>query len=67
MWATALSVLKTGALPKWIAWVMILLAVVGFTPAGYAAAIGTAMLVLMISILQAVRERSAPLSTPQPT
>jgi hypothetical protein len=45
---------------------MILLAIVGFTPAGFASVIGAAALVLVISILQAVRERSTPVSTPEP-
>jgi hypothetical protein len=59
LWATGLSVLRTGALPKWIGWIMILLGVVALTPIGFASFIGTAVLILVISILLAVRARSA--------
>ena len=50
---------ETGALPKWIGWIMILLGVVALTPIGFASFIGTAVLILVISILLAVRARSA--------
>ncbi len=59
LWATGLSVLRTGALPKWLGWVMILLAVVGVTPIGFVAAIGSAVLVLVLSIMLSLRARSA--------
>lgn len=59
LWATGLSVLKTGALPKWIGWIMILLGLVALTPIGFASFVGTAVLILVISILLAVRARSA--------
>ena len=59
LWATGLSVLRTGALPKWIGWIMLLLGVVALTPLGFASFIGTAVLILVISILLAVRARSA--------
>ena len=58
LWATGLSVLRTGALPKWIGWIMILLGIVALTPIGFASFIGTAVLILVISILLAVRARS---------
>jgi hypothetical protein len=58
LWATGLSVLRTGALPKWIGWIMILLGVVALTPIGFASFIGTAVLILVISSLLAVRARS---------
>ncbi len=59
LWATGLCVLRTGALPKWLGWVMIVLAVVGLTPIGFVAAIGAALLVLVLSIMLALRARSA--------
>ena len=59
LWATGISVLRSGALPKWIGWIMILLGVVALTPIGFASFIGTAVLILVISILLAVRARSA--------
>jgi membrane protein implicated in regulation of membrane protease activity len=45
----------TGALPKWLGYVMILLGVVALTPIGWAAAIGTAILVLVLNILLSAR------------
>ena len=58
--ATGISVIKYGALPKWLGWVMLLLAVIGMTPLGFVAAIGSALLVLVLSILLSLRARSAP-------
>jgi hypothetical protein len=60
LWATGISVLRSGALPKWMGWVMILLGVVGMTPIGFAAAIGAALIVLITSILLTLRARRAP-------
>ena len=59
LWATGISVVRSGALPKWIGWIMILLGVVALTPIGFASFLGTAVLILVISILLAVRARSA--------
>ena len=60
LWGTGISVIRSGVLPKWLGWVMVLLGIVGVTPIGFAAAIGAAILVLAFSILFAVRARSAP-------
>jgi hypothetical protein len=60
LWATGLSVIRTGALPKWIGWVMVVFGVIGFTPIGFAAGIAAAILVLVLSILLSVRARSMP-------
>lgn len=57
LWGTGLAVVRTGVLPKWLGWVMIVLAVVGFTPIGFVAAIGSALLVLILSILLSIRAR----------
>jgi hypothetical protein len=59
LWGTGLSVVRTGALPKWLGWVMIVLAVVGLTPIGFVSAIGSAVLVLVLSIMLSLRARSA--------
>jgi hypothetical protein len=59
LWATGISVVRSGALPKWLGWVMILLGIVAVTPIGFAAFLGSAILVLVISILLTVRARSA--------
>ena len=67
LWATGLAILRGAPLPKWIGWIMIVLGVVGVTPIGFAAAIGAALLVLILSIMLAIREKSAaPPSTATP-
>lgn len=58
LWATGLAVIRTGTLPMWLGYVMILLGVVALTPIGWAAAIGTAILVLALSILLSARAYS---------
>ena len=63
LWATGISILQSGALPKWMGWVMLVLGIVGVTPIGFVAAIGAAILVLVLSILLSVRARSAPSTT----
>jgi hypothetical protein len=59
LWATGISVVRSGALPKWIGWIMLVLGVIALTPIGFASFIGTALLILVISILLTVRARSA--------
>src|SRR5919204_2688921 len=59
LWATGISVIRSGALPRWMGWIMILLGVIALTPIGFASFIGTAVLILVISILLAARARSA--------
>ena len=63
LWGTGLSVIRSGVLPKWLCWVMIVLGVVGLTPLGFASAIGAAILVLGLSILLSVRARGAAAAT----
>lgn len=57
LWGTGLAVVRTGVLPRWLGWVMIVLAVAGFTPIGFVAAIGSALLVLVLSIWLSIRAR----------
>lgn len=54
-----LSVLRSAALPKWVGWVAVLLAVVAVTPIGFAAIIGTGVLVLVLSVMLFMRARAA--------
>lgn len=58
LWATGISVVRSGALPKWIGWVMIVLGIVALTPLGFAAFLGAAVLILVISVLLTMRARS---------
>ena len=60
LWGTGIAVIRSGVLPKWLGWVMILLGIVGATPIGFVSAIASALLVLVLSILFTLRERSAP-------
>ena len=62
LWATGISVIRSGALPKWLGWVMILFGIIALTPIGFVAFLGTAVLVLVISVLLSLRARSAPTS-----
>ncbi len=57
---TGLSVLGHGALPKWIGWVAILLAVIGLTPLGFVAFIGSGVLIAVIGVILAMRSRPEP-------
>ncbi|MEA2385966.1 MAG: hypothetical protein QOJ22_140 [Thermoleophilaceae bacterium] len=60
LWATGLSVIRHGVLPKWLGWVMVALGVVGMTPIGFIAFLGSAILVVVLSVLLSLRARSAP-------
>ena len=51
--ASGLAVLRYGVLPKWLGWVAIVLAVITFTPIGFA---GTGLWILVVSIMLAVRD-----------
>ena len=59
LWATGLAIVKTGVLPAAIGWLMIALGVVGATPVGFIAAIGAALMVLVLSIMLALQARAA--------
>jgi hypothetical protein len=57
--ATGISVVRHGALPKWIGWVAIVLAVIAVTPIGFAAFIATGILVAIMSVMLTMRARAA--------
>ena len=57
--ATGLSLVRHGALPKWIGWLAILVGLIAVTPIGFAAFFGSAILVLIMSILMTMRARAA--------
>jgi hypothetical protein len=63
LWGTGLSVIRTGVLPRWLGWVMVVFAVVGLTPIGFVSALAAAILVLVLSILLSVRARGAAAAT----
>lgn len=57
--ATGISVVRHGALPRWIGWVAIVLAVIAVTPIGFVAFIATGILVAIISVMLTMRARAA--------
>jgi hypothetical protein len=58
--ATGISVLRHGALPKWLGWIAVVLGVAAYTPAGFFALIGGLLWILVVSVMLTVRARSAP-------
>lgn len=56
--STGLSVVLYGALPKWLGWVALVLAVIGFTPIGFAAFLATGIWILVVSVMLTMRVRS---------
>jgi hypothetical protein len=64
--AAGLSIVRHGALPKWLGWVAIVLAVVAMTPIGFVGFLGGALWVAVVSVLLALRLRGeAPGAGPQ--
>jgi hypothetical protein len=57
LWATGVTVIRTGVFPKWLGWVMILLGIAGMTPVGFASAIGAGLLVVILSVMLTLRAR----------
>ena len=58
MLAVGISIVRHGALPKWLGWVAILFGVAGMTPAGFFAFIGAGLWIGVASILLPLRARS---------
>jgi hypothetical protein len=63
--SAGISILQTGALPKWLGWVALALGVAAATPIGFAALLGGGIWILVVSVLLAARERAGT-STPPP-
>ena len=59
LWATGLSIVRHGALPKWLGWVAIVLGVLSVTPIGFVAFMGLAIWILIVSVMLTMRERAA--------
>jgi hypothetical protein len=58
--SAGISVVRTGALPRWLGWIAIVLAIIGVTPAGFVAFLGGGLWILVVSVLLSMRARSAP-------
>jgi hypothetical protein len=67
LWATGISVVRSGALPKWIGWIMIALGIVALTPLGFVSFLGAAVLILVISIMLSLRLRSGAAAPEHPS
>lgn len=57
--STGLAILKYGALPTWLGWIAIVLAIVAVTPVGFFAFIGGAVWLLITSALLTMKARAA--------
>ena len=57
--SAGLSIVLHGALPRWLGWIAIVLAIVGVTPIGWVAALAGGVWVLVVSVMLALRARAA--------
>ena len=64
--ATGLSILRHGALPKWLGWIAVILGVVAVTPIGFVAFMVGGIWILIVSIVLAMRGRSRDAPPAQP-
>ena len=59
--ASGISIVRHGAVPKWLGWAAILLAIISMTPIGFIGFLGGAVWILITSVLLALRlRREAP-------
>jgi hypothetical protein len=60
--ATGISILRTGALPRWLGWAIIVVGIVGMTPGGFFAFLLTGVWILIASVLlyRSSPDRSSP-------
>jgi hypothetical protein len=67
-WAVGISIVRHGALPKWLGWIAILFGVVSLTPLGFFAFMAGAIWILIVSVMLTVRARgeSATPAAPAP-
>ncbi len=56
--SAGLSIVRHGALPAWLGWAAIVFAVIAVTPIGFAGVIGTALWIIVVSIMLAMRADS---------
>jgi hypothetical protein len=57
--SSGVSIVSSGALPKWLGWIAIVLGVVTFTPVGFVSFPGGAIWILIVSVMLTVRARRA--------
>ena len=59
MFASAICTLRFGALPKWLGWVALVIAIVSVTPAGFIGFLASFIWLLVVSIVLFLREGQA--------
>ena len=57
--ASGLSIVRHGALPTWLGWIAIALGVISLTPIGFVGFLGSAVWVLIVSVMLSMRARAA--------
>jgi hypothetical protein len=57
--STGIGIVRTGALPKWLGWIAIVIGVIALTPIGFGAALAGAVWVLITSIVIGLKGRTA--------
>jgi hypothetical protein len=65
--ATGISIVRHGALPKWLGWVAIVFGVASLTPVGFFAFLAGAVWIVVVSIMLARRARGAASTSAAPT
>ena len=66
MLASGLSIVRHGALPKWLGWVAIAFAAISMTPIGFVGFLGSALWITVVSILLTLRLRRESSGPPGP-
>jgi hypothetical protein len=65
LWSAGISVLRSGALPKWMGWAAIVFGVISLAgPIGFFGALGAALWILVASVLLSLRARNAASAPP---
>jgi hypothetical protein len=59
LWSVAISILRHGALPKWLGWLTLAMAIVAVTPIGFFVFLAMAIWIPLVAILLSLRERAA--------
>ena len=62
--SSGLCIVRYGVLPKWLGFLAILLGIVSFTPAGFFGFIGSAVWILIVSVLLTMRSDAAAPAAP---
>jgi hypothetical protein len=65
--ATGISIVRHGALPKWLGWIAIVFGVASLTPIGFFAFLAGAVWIVVVSIMLAQRARGAASTSAAPT